>query len=63
MKKELDHVPKELMVVEPEPSTDPYDSGVYPTLGKDDVIFLSLKGDVVIGDKSTVVEDFWKSNK
>jgi len=57
--KELDKAPSDLMVVEDDNSTDPYNSGVHRVLKKTDVVFIR-EDRVVVGDTDTIVEDFWK---
>ena len=49
----LDEPPRELMLIEDDTSTDPYNSGVYRALRQADVVFIR-DGKAVRGDTSTV---------
>lgn len=54
--KMLDAPPTELMLIEDDSTTDPYNSGVYRALRQSDVIFLR-DGKAVIDDTDTIDED------
>ncbi len=56
--RELDNPPLELMIVEDDNSTDPYNSGLHRRLKMTDVVFLR-DGKTQVGDTTTEVEDFY----
>ena len=57
--KDLDKAPKELMLIDAEDGTDPYNSGIHKALGKKEVAFLR-DGKTVRGDIDTMVEDEYR---
>jgi hypothetical protein len=56
--KSLDKAPRELMIVEADENTDPYNSGIFKRPSETDLLFL-LDGKTVIGDTTTIVSDYW----
>ena len=60
--KMLDTAPAELMIVEDDDNTDPYNSGIYKQPDVNDLMFVR-NGRTVIGDTTTIVEDFYTGRK
>lgn len=60
--KMLDRAPDELMIVEADNRTDPYNSGIYKRPKEKDLMFIH-NGRTVIGDIDTIVEDFYGRRK
>jgi len=49
----LGEAPTQLMLVDPDDNTDPYNSGIRKALTKTDLLFLR-EGDAVVGDTTTI---------
>ena len=60
--KTLDKAPAELMLIEADDNTDPYNSGIYKRPEATDLLFVR-NGQTVIGDTTTIVEDFYTGRK
>ena len=58
----LDTAPADLMVVEADDNTDPYNSGIYARPNENDLMFIR-NGQTVIGDTDTIVEDLYDWRK
>ena len=58
----LDKAPADLMIVDDDNGTDPYNSGIFRALKKTDVVFLR-NDKVLIGDTTTIAPDYYEERR